>query len=91
MTRLSNKFRVLLILTEITIIITISSKVITVIPVILEEKKDWLLWIEVIRIIAGDLWDFVNLSVPLVSLKTLEEPIEPIPVTVKAVTIPSSM
>jgi hypothetical protein len=32
-----------------------SSKVITVTPVILEEEKDWLLWIEVIRMAAGDL------------------------------------
>ena len=43
-----------------------------------------------IRTVAGDLWDFVNPSVPLVNLKTLEEPIEPILVTIKAVTIPNS-
>jgi hypothetical protein len=67
-----------------------SSKVITVTPVILEEEKDWLPWIEVIRTAAGDLWDFVNPSVPLANLKTLEEPIEPTPATVKAVTTPSS-
>jgi hypothetical protein len=32
-----------------------SSKVITITLVILEEEKDWLPWIEVIRIVAGDL------------------------------------
>jgi hypothetical protein len=42
-----------------------------------------------IRTVAGDLWDFVNPSVPLVNLKTLEEPIEPTPATVKAVNIPT--
>ncbi len=66
-----------------------SSKVITVTPVILGEEKDWLPWIEMIRTAAGDLWDFVNPSVPLASLKKLEETIEPTPATVKAVVTPS--
>jgi hypothetical protein len=68
-----------------------SSKVITVTPVILEEEKDWLPWIEVIRTAAGDLWDFVNPSVPLANLKTLEEPIEPTLATIKAIITLSSM
>jgi len=64
------------------------SKVITVTPVILEEEKDWLPWIEVIQTVTGDLWDFVNPSVSLANLKRLEEPTEPTLVTVKAVNTP---
>jgi hypothetical protein len=45
----------------------------------------------VIRTAAGDLWDFVNPSVPLANLKTLEEPIEPTLATIKAIITPSSM
>jgi hypothetical protein len=68
-----------------------SSKVITVTPVILEEEKDWLPWIEVIRTAAGDLWDFVNPSVSLANLKRLEEPTEPTLETVKAINTPGSI
>jgi hypothetical protein len=60
-----------------------SSKVIIVTPVILEEEKDWILWIKVIRTAAGNLWDYVNPSVPLIQLKKLKEPTEPILETVK--------
>jgi len=47
------KLRALLTLIENTT--TMSSKVITITPVILEEEKDWIPWIEVIRTAAGDL------------------------------------
>jgi hypothetical protein len=60
-----------------------SSKVITVTLVILEEEKDWISWIKVIRTAAGDLWDYVNPSVPLIQLKKLEESTKPTPETVK--------
>ena len=59
-----------------------SSTVVSITPVILDDEKDWMPWIEVIRTAAGDLWDYVNPAIPTKRLKKLQEPVEPTPASV---------
>ena len=59
-----------------------SSTVVNITLVILDDEKDWMPWIEVIRTAAGDLWDYVNPAIPTKRLKKLQEPVEPTPASV---------
>ena len=48
-----------------------SSTVVSITLVILDNEKDWMPWIEVIRTVARDLWDYVNLAILTKRLKKL--------------------
>jgi len=55
--------------------------------IILDDDKDWLPWLEIIKSVAieNDLWDHINPSVSPERLKKLVDPIEPTPASVKSI------
>jgi hypothetical protein len=59
--------------------------IVTQVPVILKEEKDWQPWLELIKSasLKQGLWEYINPSMPWELVPKLEWPIRPTPNTVK--------